>query len=196
VNLFSLSVAESFADFGSSIGKGGLKTTQKLLTAVALGKQILSDDWAFKSAKEKKLLDTVDFIARDEDKEKEWNLPVDWSSGQPRTSLLSEYRVFVTTALKKQYGKSYASVEALIKALGAKNVSSTAIRKDSELPDDTIVLALPQGDLDAITLHDNQTACYDKELIPISILRGQLSLDDFTLKPAGKKAGGRKKSKA
>jgi hypothetical protein len=154
----------------------------------------LFDEWASKSAREKKLLEPTNFIAQDVEKEKEWKLPADWSSGQPRAGLLEKYRVFITPSLKKKYGKGYVDIEELVKTLGAKSVTSTTIRKDSQLPDDTIIMALPQGDLDAITLHNSQHACYDKEFLTVSILRGQLTLDEFKLNPVEKKGGTKRKT--
>jgi hypothetical protein len=96
--------------------------------------------------------------------------------------------------LKKLYGKGYANIEKLVLTLGAKGVTSTAIRKDTQLPEDTIVMATPQGDIDAITLHNNGYACYDKELLSMSILRGELALDEFKLTPAAKKGAVKKKA--
>jgi hypothetical protein len=94
--------------------------------------------------------------------------------------------------LKKLYGKGYANIEKLVLTLGARGVTSTVIRKDIQLSDDTLVMAA-HGDIDAITLHNNEYACYDKELLSMSILRGKLALDEFKLTPATKKGGAKKK---
>jgi hypothetical protein len=177
------------------IGKGGVKKTPKLLSAVALGKPVLSDDWARESAKAKKLLDPNDYLAHDADHEEEWKLSEDWAAGQARTGLLNDYAVYITQALKKDYGVSYKDIEELAKILGAKDVSSGSARGAGDA-DETIVLGLQHGDPDAVALHNQGRTCYDKDFLPMAILRGKLCLNEFKIVPAETpaKKGGKRKS--
>jgi hypothetical protein len=162
--------------------------------AVALGKQILSDDWAIQSAEGNLLLDPAQFIARDADKETEWNLPANWSSGWPRTNLLNDNDVLITPQLKKKYGQGYKDIEKIIKTLGASKItsSSAGVRNFDGSPT-TIVLGLAAEDNDSINITAKGFACYDKDVLPISILRGRLSLDEHKIDFSEKKAN-RKKS--
>lgn len=179
------------------IGKGGIKTTSKLLSAVARGKSVLSEDWALKCAQAKHLVDHIPYIARDADREAQENLPSHWSSGLPQTDLLSSHAVFITPALKKDYMGGFDDVKDLLSLVGAKDVISTSARnvtsKDKTLPEDTIIMALPHGDLDALTLHEKGYACYDKNFFHSAILRGQLSLDKFKIVPVTAPAKGKER---
>ncbi|KAF2418461.1 hypothetical protein EJ08DRAFT_707282 [Tothia fuscella] len=143
------------------VGKGGVKTTTKVLLAVALGKPILSDEWATQSAKAKALLAPTQFHVRDTVKEANWNLPSDWSSGIPRTNLFHGYNIFVTPKLKEFYGSGYKDIQNLLKILGMPKIKSAAAREYVDSPK-MIILALPPGneDLDAEVLGHKGYACY------------------------------------
>lgn len=170
-----------------SIGKDGPKTTSKVLSAVALGIPILSDSWPTQSAKEKRLVDTLKYAARNAEREKELSLPDNWSfGGQPRSSLLANHEIYITPALKKAYGTiGYNDIVELLRILGATKVfTSTRLKPDFSFSKNTLIMALPQGDFEAITIHNKGYACYDKDFLGISVLRGQLCLNDFKIVPA------------
>lgn len=55
------------------VGKDSeLKRTSNLITAVACGKHIVTDNWVTDSAEQGKLLDPKDYHAEDPEREQEW----------------------------------------------------------------------------------------------------------------------------
>lgn len=163
---------------------GGLKKTSKILSAVALGKPIVSDIWAQECAKANGRLDIKAFLARDKEKEKEWEIPATWSTGEsPCEDLLKGYTVYVTPSLKNDYGSGWKAIEDLAKLVGAKKVISKPSRAAPPDSDQIILMGLSKGDLDAVALHKEGRKIYEKDLLPISILRGELCLDDFETEP-------------
>lgn len=175
---------------------GGLKKTPKLLSAVALGKAIVSEEWAKQCAKQKRLLTVEDFLARDDDKEKEWNVPGTWSGGgESRADLMKGYTLYITPSLKKEYGDGYKNIEELAKLVGVKKVISKPSREAPEDEKSTILLGLHCGDLDAVALHDKDRKVYEKDFLPMSILRGELCLDDFDIEPEEGLPSGKKRAK-
>lgn len=180
---------------------GGLKKTSKILSAVALGKPIVSDKWAQECAKVKGRLDIEPFLARDKTREEEWDVPGRWSAGEsPCGDMLKGYTLYVTPSLKKDYGSGFKAIEDLAKLVGVKKVVSKPSRAAPPDGEDVILMGLSKGDIDAVALHKEGRKIYEKELLPISILRGELSLDNFETEPelglpAVNKGGGGKKGK-
>lgn len=180
---------------------GGLKKTSKILSAVALGKPIVSDKWAQECAKVKGRLDIEPFLARDKSREEEWDVPGTWSTGEsPCGDMLKGFTLYVTPSLKKDYCSGYKAIEDLAKLMGVKKVVSKPSRAAPPDGEDVILMGLSKGDIDAVALHKEGRKIYEKDLLPISILRGELSLDDFETEPelglsAVNKSGGGKKGK-
>ncbi|TID18344.1 hypothetical protein E2P81_ATG06271 [Venturia nashicola] len=163
---------------------GGLKKTSKILSAVALGKPIVSDTWAKECAKAKRLLDIEPFYARDEKKEKEWDIPLTWPTGRsPCEDLLKGYTLYVTPSLKNDYGSGWKAIEDLAKLVGVKKVISKPSRAAPPESDRVILMGLSRGDIDAVALHKEGRKIHEKDLLVISILRGELCLDDFETEP-------------
>lgn len=110
--------------------------------------------------------------------------------------MLEGKTVWITPALKKEYGSGYREIEDVAHKVGAKKVVSKPAR-DLKSADNCIVLALEQRDLDAITLHEKSIDCYQKELLSVSIFRGSLDLDshEFRIEPSDGQSNksGRKK---
>lgn len=163
---------------------GGLKKTSKILSAVALGKPIVSDKWAQECAKAKVRLDIEPFYARDEKKEGEWEVPENWSTGEsPCEDLLKGYTLYVTPSLKNDYGSGWKAIEDLAKLVGVKKVVSKPSRAAPPESDQVILMGLSRGDMDAVALHKEGRKIYEKDLLAMSILRGELCLDDFETEP-------------
>jgi hypothetical protein len=163
---------------------GELKKTPKILSAVALGKLIVSESWAKACAKEKTLLDPQNYLARDEDKENEWNVPATWSAGDASCAdLFKGYTIYVTPSLKKDYGSGYKDIEDLAKLVGVKKIVSKSSREAPDKDEKTVLLGLACGDLDAVALHDKGRKVYEKDFLPMSILRGVLCFDEFVIEP-------------
>ncbi|QDS76215.1 hypothetical protein FKW77_008493 [Venturia effusa] len=180
---------------------GGLKKMPKILSAVALGKPIVSDKWAQECAKAKGRLDIELFLARDEETEKKWGVPERWSAGEsPCEDMLKGHTLYVTPSLKNDYGQGFKAIEDLAKLVGVKKVVSKPSRAAPPDEENVILMGLAKGDLDAVALHAEGRKIYEKDLLPISILRGELCLDDFETVPqlgisAVNKRGGKKAKK-
>lgn len=163
---------------------GGLKKTPKILSAIALGKPIVSDTWAKECANVKVRLEIEPFYARDERKEKEWGVPESWSTGEsPCEDLLKGFTLYVTPSLKNDYGSGWKALEDLAKLVGVKKVTSKPSRAAPPESGQVILMGLTRGDMDAVALHREGRKIYEKDLLAMSILRGRLALDDFETKP-------------
>ncbi|KAK7530688.1 uncharacterized protein J3D65DRAFT_639220 [Phyllosticta citribraziliensis] len=176
---------------------GQLIKSFKLLMSVILGKPIISDEWVLKSLNAKKLVDPDDFITT--------NAPSEWRWGKTkedvakalrrdRSKLFEGLDIFITPKLKKDYGAAYKDIEKLLKETGASTVASKQARSQDP-SSTTVVIGSENDDADVAKLSDSgdEWSCFSKELISMTILRGQLDLDsnEFKLRSAksGKKAG-------
>lgn len=186
---------------------GTLVKSAKLLLGLALGKTIVSDTWVTKSLQAQSLLDPSRFPPVNAPKEWEWgNKEADVNKvlEADRAELFQDKVLFITPALKKEYGNGYGDIEKVAKAAGANRLISKSAR-DYSHNENTIILASENGDLEAMTLSgaDKGYRCYTKDLLSFSILRGILDLenDEFKLEPRGsqqkntKGAAGRKKKR-
>lgn len=178
------------------MGKNGLRKTGKLLLSIALGMRIVTDEWFFASSKAERLLNTDAFIPHDPDREKEWGFSMPAIVGKPQRNLLEGKTLYITPALKKDYGKGgFKEIEEIAKTVGVEKVISKPARdvKDANY----IMLALENGDLDAATLHEHGRKCFHKDLLSNSILRGHLDLDsdEFKVEPPSSQPKKTKKKK-
>lgn len=174
------------------IGNGELKKTSKLLMAIALGKHIATDAWIAQSAKAGKMLESSDFTPSDAEREDGWGITIADIMGKDRRRLFDGKTILVTTALKKEYGAGYSDIEELAQTVGVKAV--VKYTRDAKAESDTIVLARERDDLDAVALMGQGTACYSRDLLSISIMRGTLDLecDEFRIVPPSSGGTGKK----
>jgi BRCA1 C Terminus (BRCT) domain len=179
------------------VGNGSLKKTPKLLLAVALGKPVVSDKWVLDSVSKKGRLPLSDYFASDLGREKELGVDETWSSGEARTDLLKDVILYMTPKVKESYAEEFKTVQKIVKIMGAKKVTSSPAR-DVKAVENLVVLGLPKGDTDAITLDEMDITVYDKDMLHMAILRGKLELDsdEFKITPvAGAQKGAAKKKK-
>jgi len=174
VNKFLRSQGASVVDNVTSettllvVGKGELKKTSKVLMCMALGIPLATDKWVTASRKAKRLLGPSDFLPED---------TTNGMIGKGRQDLLEGYSIYLTPALKRDYGTSgYNEIKAIAKAAGAKDVISKVSR--SIVNDDgLIILGLSHEDIDAKALHEKNLPLFTKELLSTSIIRGKLETD-------------------
>lgn len=155
------------------VGKSAVKKTIKLLRAIALGKTIVSEEWVRESYKSKKLLPLRNFYLADRVREYEWACT--FNSHQGCTEMLLGKTVYVTPSLKDELGKDgFREMVSLARLVGAKQTISTPKAAGKAKRKDTIILASEQKDFD-----DDMAdlRCYNRNLLPLSILRGKLDLD-------------------
>jgi len=170
------------------VGRGQLKKTSKLLQAFAIGASIVTDEWVVKSSKIGHLLRLDHFTPTDRAHEKEWGIDLAEAMGRDRSALFAGKTLFVTPALKKEYGKAYNDIEELAALVGVEEVMSKPARSFKPGPD-MIVLGLEEGDADVEKLLE-QAKCYSKDFLSISIIRGAIDLnsDEFQLSSRGSQA--------
>lgn len=173
------------------VGEGDIKKTPKLLMSLVLQKIITSDKWMVHSAQKGKITDPALFE------------PPDLDIRRDRRKLFKGRHIFVTRALKKEYGTGFKDIQAVVKLAGAESVVSKVLRSSDDITKgigkDVVVLALERDDLESISLMDHGVTCYTKDLLSTSILRGELELgdDEFRIAPLpsqSKRAKGGKRS--
>lgn len=177
-----------------------LKKTSKLILAVLLGKDIVTDSWVIDSIKGgDDLLSVVAYVPQDPKKEAEWGTSLDKAIYRGKQGfnlkVLQEQTIIFTPSLKKELGKSgFAELKEIVKCAGAKSVSSALPKKNPEGTPSTIVIATDDttemGELQKLGWR-----AYVKDIISLSILRGNLDLesDEFLIKEQKKEGRKRKR---
>lgn len=149
------------------VGKGDLKTTAKVLMALALNCSVVTDDWIEESVTAKKLLEPKRYLVES----------LKSSKDNDRTHLFEGKNIIFTHATRKAYGTGFISVTSILRAAGARDIQIQAAR-EIDADSDTLVIGMDKGDNDALALLQKNIECYSKELISASILRGELLVDD------------------
>jgi hypothetical protein len=172
---------------------GTLVKTMKLLQAIALGIPIVTDKWLLSSAKANSLLALSAFIPHAPTQEKEWNFSLPHIWNKPQNTLFAGYTIYFTPTLKSTY-KSFAEIEQVCKAVGARRVVSKKAGGKEVDGEDTVVLAAEEGDEDARVLIEKGRECFSKDFLTNSILRGEVDWrsEEFRVLAVRKEKGGKK----
>ena len=162
-----------------------LKKTGKVILAVLLGKDIVTDSWVTDSVKGNALLSIVPYLARDPKTEADWGISLEQAiyRGKKGLKVLQDYTIHFTPSAKKELGNSgFEEVKEIVKCAGAKSVSSTLPKKSPEEAPSTIVVATPDGK-EVADLQKLGWKAYVKDIISLSVLRGALDLesDEFLI---------------
>ena len=184
------------------VGKNAeLKRTSNLISAVACGKDVISDNWITDSAKEGKLLGLQDYKAKDPEREAEWGANLDQAveRGRQGVKALSDWSICFTPKAKAKLGKGFSDLKKICLQAGAKSVQCSTPKKSPQQPTTTLVIA-EENDKDLAPLHNNGWHPYTKELITYSVLRGTLdaSSNEFSLaqqKPKLNGSAGKKRKR-
>ena len=176
-----------------------LKKTSKIILAVLLGKDIVTDSWVTDSVKGNDLLSLVPYIARDPEKETEWGISLEQAifRGKKGLKVLQDYTVHFTPSVKKELGKNgFDELKEIVKCAGAKSVSSTLPKKSPEKAPSAIVVAT-HDDTGMAELQKLGWRAYVKDIISLSVLRGKLDLesDEFLIEEEQKKESSRKRKR-
>jgi hypothetical protein len=157
------------------VGNGKLKTTPKVLKAVALGKSIIDDKWVTECLKARSVVDHLKFLASDPETEKEFKVPSTWSAGSVDISHLFQGKtIYATPALRKQYGEGWKSLSSVLLSVGAKKPVTYPSMDVRNGDHDLIVLGLNYNDKDAYELFTGGFQVWNKDLISYGILRGKV----------------------
>ncbi|KAL9116816.1 MAG: hypothetical protein Q9187_006656, partial [Circinaria calcarea] len=94
-----------------------LKKTGRFILAVAMGKYVISDEWAKKSAEQGRLLDPRDYLAKDPAREKEWGtgLTEACERGQKNAKPLLGRKILFTPFVSKDLGKGFGELKDIAK---------------------------------------------------------------------------------
>jgi len=152
------------------VGAGELKTTAKLLMALLLRKEIVTDSWVVDSEKAGYLLQTAYYLPHALAPTKDID----------RSLLFKGKNVYFTPAVKKSYGESFSDICTIVRAAGATGAGSEPSRNFKEELE-VIALGLADGDNDVPVLQGKNITVYKKDLISSSILEGELKTDDDDL---------------
>ncbi|MCJ1383381.1 hypothetical protein MMC17_006494 [Xylographa soralifera] len=157
------------------VGAGSIKMTMNLVVAVALGKLVINDKWAFSSANAKKLLDPHDFIAKDRSLETKLGISLSEAIERGRVGHkpLDGYKVFFTPVVKKDLGKALGDLKGIATYGGATIESRLPASKDQPL---SIVIS-SSGDPQLSKLTADGWRCFTKDIITLTVLRSALDLN-------------------
>lgn len=175
------------SNFVCVVAVGELLATPKVLRSVALGKRVVTDQWIKLSMEQNQLLDLDDYVHDD----------LAPTMSVDRSKLLQGKALFITSALEKVYGDSFAHLKELAATVGAHRVEVGTAKKASGLSDAaTIFLGRDGDDPDAQQLAAvDGRAVYQKNLLTQSILRGELLLEHEEFKWSSKPGKGKKGKK-
>lgn len=182
------------------VGKGELKKTSKLISAVVLGQDIITEDWVTDSVRLQKLQDIESYRARDRRREHEWGIKLDEAieRGRQQVQVFKDLNVIFTAKAKNDLGKAgFADLKEIVMYAGAKSVGTSLPKGNSEniSNDFTTFIIGSLGDADTPALKDKRF--YSKDIIGLSVLRGSLNLksDEFVIKKEPLQPKGNKKRK-
>ena len=159
------------------VGKGELKKTSKLIMAVMLGKEVITDDWVTESARCNKLQSIEEYLAQDPEREREWGFSVRDAveRGRQGLKILQDWTVIFTASAKKEVGKNgFSDLKEIATYAGAKSVLTALPKKPPEELPFTLVIGTV-ADVGSPAL--GEWKCYTRDIIGLSVLRGRLEID-------------------
>lgn len=184
-------IMQRFEEFGGTIvdrvqeanvlcvGKGALRKTSKLLLAIILRKTIVTEQWLISSADRGRLLDPKRFLPQVAEQEKAWSFSLKAAIEHgPRLNTLLERRVVILTpALKICLGNNtFKEYKTLMSALGAWRVVMFSEAWTTTGPD--AIFIGTENDVDTMAIVSLKQPLWSKDMIPLSILRGVLQVDE------------------
>ncbi|MCJ1243239.1 hypothetical protein MMC30_000436 [Trapelia coarctata] len=158
------------------VGKSELKTS-KVISAIASGKSIVTDDWATTSAKQHKLLDPTPFLASHPKHKKEWGITLADAIDLGKQGLkpLTDYLVLVTPNLKQELGSTFQEIKQIAEIGGATKVMARP--PTSRDQKSTTLIVATDDDPKLVQLAQGGWRSYTKDLITMSVLRSALDLE-------------------
>ena len=160
------------------VGKDAeLKKTSHLILAVSSGKAAITDDWARESAKGKKLLDPLKFLAGDPMREVQWGVTLTEAveRGKEGRKPLTGTTILFTTFMRNDLGsKNFEELKRIAMHGGARCVQARAPRPGDDKEATIILSSLKDPALDKWLRAGWR--CYSKDLITMTVLRGEVDL--------------------
>lgn len=156
-----------------------LKKSAKLISAVLLGKDLITDSWVVDSAKQAKLQNMVEYFPRDPEREAEWDVSMTEAvrRGKEGLKVFDGWNIAWTASARKEVGKSgFADLKEIIALAGA-NVLAAVPKKESEDVPSTIIIGTQED-----AKPSSSWQYYTRDIISFSVLRGKLDIDSDEFK--------------
>lgn len=171
-----------------------LKKSAKLISAVLLGKDLVTDDWVIDSAKQAKLQNMEEYFPRDTEREAEWKISLTEGlrRGKEGIKVFEGWNIAWTVSARKEVGKSgFADLKEITSLAGA-NVLATPPKKGPEDVPSTIVIGTPED-----AKPSSSWQYYTRDVISLSVLRGKLDIesDEFKISKPGEGKEGKKRKR-
>lgn len=165
------------------VGKGELKKTTKLIMAVLKGVEIIREDWVTESARLKELQALEPSIAKDPPREHAWGIILEEAveRGRQGVKVFQGWNIIITPSAKKDLGKTnFSDFKDIAIAAGATDVRSSLLKPEEDQSTSTIIVGT-SGDTSLPALSNRP--CYTKDIISLSVLRGNLDIgsDEFLI---------------
>lgn len=169
-----------------------LKKTSKLIKAILLGKDLVIDSWVLDSAKKGKLQEIEEYFPHDPEREAKWNFSLMEAirRGKEHIKVFEGWNIVFTKSAKDEVGKSGLADLNEIATLAGAIVSGTVPKKGPDKVPSILVIGTKAD------IKTSQWQCYTRDIISLSVLRGQLDVesDEFMVsKPADSKGGKKRK---
>ncbi|MCJ1234995.1 hypothetical protein MMC14_002959 [Varicellaria rhodocarpa] len=176
-----------------------LKKTANLILAVAMGKPIISDVWARKSAQQRLLLNPMKYLARDPEQEAQWGINLEEASkrGEQHLTPLKNKKILVSPRVWKDLGTGLEDFKEIVKFAGASSVQAR-LPKASDSTLLTIIIS-SDSDPDLSKIRSGRWRCFSKDVITTGVLRGKVDTnsDEFliTEPESGQNGRGKKRKR-
>ena len=176
-----------------------LKRTGKLVLAIALGRDVIGDNWITSSFNQNRLLDPLDFFAKDDIREMEWrtSLKKAVERGKKGVRPFTGWNCNFTTTVKKDLGSGFPEIKSIAEHAGAAEVLTAPPNLGPEKLPKTVVIASPNGDKYVPALQDAGWRIFTKDIVTLSVIRGTLDVesDEFLISTSEVNHVGSKKRK-
>ena len=159
------------------VGSGKeLKRTSNLVMAVASGKRVITDKWVIDSKKKGRLLDTTIYVAKDPPRERQWGISLAEAVERGRQGIkpLAGQNIFVSSYVKEKLGTGFKELKELALFAGAQTVQATMSSNKLNVAKAIVISA--EDDPEISVLLEKGWKCFTKEIITLSILRGEIDL--------------------
>ena len=170
------------------ISEGSVKKTSKLLMAVLLGIDVVTEDWVVETHRLGRFPAVEEYLPLDADSEQEWETSLKDAivrGKQGLTHLLTGTTVFFTKKLRSDLGNLERDFSQIATLLGAESVQRRVpTPKDNENATESTVLVV--GVLDdpqAAKVAEMGYTLFNKDILTMAALRGRLEKDcnDFVI---------------
>ena len=164
---------------------GELKKSEALLVAIAMGADIVTENWIIDTHRKERFPDPSKYLPTDKKHEKEWGFRIEDAIQRGKapglSHLLANKTVFLTARFTTTLGKTCTQgIRNIATALGAEVTSLRRNGKKLQMNGIAIGVA---DDLEAAEVGRQGMRLYDKELLTNAVLNGELDLegDDYSI---------------